>query len=273
MWFRWTRWSDAQWQNMMIPECQHSVECQLIEVMTMKVYLIQFDSIVNLISIKSMKVIHNNKNLMIREFQHSVEFQLIEVMSSQMPKIQFKSIMMAIQMWITEFFSIFGNSFQIILELTWESMCEDESIFMEFQWTLCQLNCPWQSSTQSKAIWFDFQSCYLVHQTKRHRWSWQLGDEVNSMYGEKVIWSLMIEREEKCRRPISEFMAVWPIKQPYLTLTFNPRTNISLLVSSLLFSSRLRFRNRLRCEAFSVKHEPLQTALFALGNPFKPFSE
>jgi hypothetical protein len=49
----------------------------LIEVMTMKLQMIQFESIVNLIQMKLMKVRNSLRNMMIQEFEHSVEFQLI----------------------------------------------------------------------------------------------------------------------------------------------------------------------------------------------------
>jgi hypothetical protein len=42
----------------------------------MKMHMIQFDSIVNLIQMKLMKVIDIYENMMIQEFQHFVEFQL-----------------------------------------------------------------------------------------------------------------------------------------------------------------------------------------------------
>jgi hypothetical protein len=74
------------------------VEFQLIEVMKTEMPLIQFDSIVNLIQMKLMKVIDNMKNMMIQEFQHSVEFQSIEVVKTEMPLIRFDSIVNLIQM-------------------------------------------------------------------------------------------------------------------------------------------------------------------------------
>jgi hypothetical protein len=62
---------------MMIQEFQHFVELKLIEVMILEMQMIQFDSIVNLIQIKLMKVIHIHKKMMIQEFQHFVELKLI----------------------------------------------------------------------------------------------------------------------------------------------------------------------------------------------------
>jgi hypothetical protein len=44
-------------KNMMIQESQHFEEFQLIEVMKVKMHKIQFESIVNLIQMKLMKVI------------------------------------------------------------------------------------------------------------------------------------------------------------------------------------------------------------------------
>jgi hypothetical protein len=61
------------------------VEFHLIEGMMMKMLPIQFDSIVNWIQMKLMKVIHIEKNMMIQEFQHFGEFQLIERMKMKMP--------------------------------------------------------------------------------------------------------------------------------------------------------------------------------------------
>jgi hypothetical protein len=58
----------------MIQGFQHSVEFQLISVMNMKMFLIQLESIVNLIGMKFMKVIDNMRNAIIQEFQHYVEF-------------------------------------------------------------------------------------------------------------------------------------------------------------------------------------------------------
>jgi hypothetical protein len=54
------------------------MEFQLIEVKKMKMLLIRFDSIVNLIQMTWMKVISDRQNMMLPEFQHSVEFHLIE---------------------------------------------------------------------------------------------------------------------------------------------------------------------------------------------------
>jgi hypothetical protein len=58
----------------------------------MKMQKIQFESIVNLIQMKLMKVIHTHKNMMIQESQHFEEFQLIEVMKMKMQKSRFRSI-------------------------------------------------------------------------------------------------------------------------------------------------------------------------------------
>jgi hypothetical protein len=56
------------------------VEFQLIEVMKMEMQMIQFDSIVNLIKTKLVKVIYKMRNILIQKFQHFVEFRLIQVM-------------------------------------------------------------------------------------------------------------------------------------------------------------------------------------------------
>jgi hypothetical protein len=55
-------------KNMMIQEFQHFLEFQLIEVMKLKMHLIQFESIVNLTQIKFTKVIYNMRNTMILDF-------------------------------------------------------------------------------------------------------------------------------------------------------------------------------------------------------------
>jgi hypothetical protein len=53
------------------------VELKLIEVMIRKMFLTQFESIVNLIQMILMKVMYNLRNMMIKEFQHFVELKLI----------------------------------------------------------------------------------------------------------------------------------------------------------------------------------------------------
>jgi hypothetical protein len=55
--------------NMMIQEFQHSVELQLIQVMTTKMQMILFGSIGNLIQMKLMKIIYNTKNMTTQDFQ------------------------------------------------------------------------------------------------------------------------------------------------------------------------------------------------------------
>jgi hypothetical protein len=52
----------------------------------MKMLLIQFDSIVNLIQMKLMKVSYKMRNMMIQEFQSSMKFQLIRVMTIETPR-------------------------------------------------------------------------------------------------------------------------------------------------------------------------------------------
>jgi hypothetical protein len=55
---------------------EHYVESQLIEVMKIKMQIIQYVSIVNLIQMKWMKVINNMKNMMNQECQYHVEYEL-----------------------------------------------------------------------------------------------------------------------------------------------------------------------------------------------------
>jgi hypothetical protein len=73
------------------------MESQLIEVMNMKMHTIQFAVIVNLIQMKSMKVIDTRKNMINQEFQHCSESQLIEVMILKIHTIQFAVIVNLIQ--------------------------------------------------------------------------------------------------------------------------------------------------------------------------------
>jgi hypothetical protein len=79
-------------------EFQHFLESILIEAMNMKVQMIQFVSIVNLIQMKLIKVIYNMKNMKNQEFQHFSESILIEVMNMKMHLIRFVSIVNLIQM-------------------------------------------------------------------------------------------------------------------------------------------------------------------------------
>jgi hypothetical protein len=69
-------------QNMMIPEFQHSVEFRLIQVMKMKMQMIQFGSIVNLIQMEMMKVIHKMRSMMIQEFQYPMKFEYLMIMKN-----------------------------------------------------------------------------------------------------------------------------------------------------------------------------------------------
>jgi hypothetical protein len=71
-------------KNIPNKELEHWIELQLIEVMKMKMHLIQFVPIVDLIQLKVMKVIDNLKNIPNKEFQHLMESQLIEVMNMKM---------------------------------------------------------------------------------------------------------------------------------------------------------------------------------------------
>jgi hypothetical protein len=61
-------------KNMMNQEFQHFVESQLIDVRNMKMQMIQFVSVLNLIEMKLMKV-EKMKNMMNGEFQSFEEFQ------------------------------------------------------------------------------------------------------------------------------------------------------------------------------------------------------
>jgi hypothetical protein len=74
------------------------MESQLIQVMILKMQTIQFALIVNLIQMKSMKVIYTRENMMNQEFQHCLESQLSEVMILKMHSIQFALIVNVIQM-------------------------------------------------------------------------------------------------------------------------------------------------------------------------------
>jgi hypothetical protein len=60
-------------KNKMNKEFQHWMESQLIEVMNLKMQMIQFVSIVNVIQMKWMKVIYMMKNKRNKEFQHLME--------------------------------------------------------------------------------------------------------------------------------------------------------------------------------------------------------
>jgi hypothetical protein len=60
-------------KNMINWEFQHSIGSQLIEVMTMKMQMIQFVSIANLIRTRLIKMIHNVKNMTNKEIQYHME--------------------------------------------------------------------------------------------------------------------------------------------------------------------------------------------------------
>jgi hypothetical protein len=79
-------------------EFEQLKESILIEVIKMKMHLIQFVSIVNLIQMKLMKMIYNRKNIPNQEIEQSKESQLIEVMNMKMLLIQFALIVFLIQM-------------------------------------------------------------------------------------------------------------------------------------------------------------------------------
>jgi hypothetical protein len=70
-------------------EFQHCSESQLIEVMILKMHVIQFALIVNLIRMKWMKVIYTRENMMSQASQHCSESQLIKVMILKTHPIQF----------------------------------------------------------------------------------------------------------------------------------------------------------------------------------------
>jgi hypothetical protein len=84
---------EAEW-----PIIATGMESKSIEVVNMKMLLIQFVSIVNLIQMKLMKVIDTMKSMMNKEFQRWMEYHLIEVMKMKMQMIQFVSIVNLIQM-------------------------------------------------------------------------------------------------------------------------------------------------------------------------------
>jgi hypothetical protein len=60
-------------KNMMNQEFEQWKESKLIEVMKMKMQMIQFVLIVNLIQMKLMKVMYKMKNMMNRQFEQSKE--------------------------------------------------------------------------------------------------------------------------------------------------------------------------------------------------------
>jgi hypothetical protein len=78
-------------------------------VMKMKMQMIQFVSIVNLIQMKLRKVIHNMKNSMNKEFQHWMESKLIEVMKMDIEMTQFVSIVNLIQMKLMKMIDMMKN--------------------------------------------------------------------------------------------------------------------------------------------------------------------
>jgi hypothetical protein len=74
-------------KNMKNKEFQSFVESELIQVRNIKMKMIHFVSILNLIQMKLMKVIQMPKTTMNKEFQHFVESQLIEVRMMKMQMI------------------------------------------------------------------------------------------------------------------------------------------------------------------------------------------
>jgi hypothetical protein len=112
---------------------QHWMESQLIEVMKLKMQMIQFVSIVILIQMKSMKVNNNMKNISNKEFQHLMESQLIQVMNMKMQMIQFVSIVILIQMKLMKVIYMMNKEFQYHLEYdllmilkNYESICDEQ---------------------------------------------------------------------------------------------------------------------------------------------------
>jgi DNA topoisomerase IA len=61
------------WKNMMNKEFRHCMESKLIEVMNMKMQMIQFASAMKGIQMKLMKVIHNLKNKLGQESPYGEE--------------------------------------------------------------------------------------------------------------------------------------------------------------------------------------------------------
>jgi hypothetical protein len=97
-------------RNMMIQEFQHSAECQWIEVMKMKMHMIQFDSIANLIQTREIEllcILQNNAQVMPWPIQESM----------------------------LEEGTIFPNleSTWFPLNLNWQSSVESKAIWLEFE--------------------------------------------------------------------------------------------------------------------------------------------
>jgi hypothetical protein len=81
--------------NIKFPNC---VESKLIEMMMMKMPMIQFVSVVILIPIQLMKVIGNLRNMMSKEFQYFMEFKSIAMTMMKVQMIPSESILSSIQM-------------------------------------------------------------------------------------------------------------------------------------------------------------------------------
>jgi hypothetical protein len=60
-------------------DSEYFVEFQLIQVMMMKMKMIQFDSIVNLIQMKWVKVSNKMKRMMIQELQYDSELKYLTI--------------------------------------------------------------------------------------------------------------------------------------------------------------------------------------------------
>jgi hypothetical protein len=139
-------------QNMMIQEFQHCMEFQLIEEMNMKMQKIQFVSIVNLLQMKSMKVIDICRNMMIQEVWHHEESQSSEVTNPQMQMIQFGSNMIWIQTKLIEFVAGLHNNLLVKQELTEESIPEQTQYRWDWKPTHFGLNLSEQPFVEGRTM-------------------------------------------------------------------------------------------------------------------------
>jgi hypothetical protein len=97
-------------KNTPIQELQHCSESKLIQVMKMKMPVIQFVFIVKVIQTKLMKMMYSMQNNSIQEFQHCLESKLTEVFNLQRPMIQFVLIVRVIQTKLTKMIYSVKNS-------------------------------------------------------------------------------------------------------------------------------------------------------------------
>jgi hypothetical protein len=79
--------------SFLIRKLHNFVDFRLMERMNNEIHRIQFESIINVIQMKLMKVIDNVKSIMMQKFQYFAELQLIDVVNGKMQKIQFESIL------------------------------------------------------------------------------------------------------------------------------------------------------------------------------------